>query len=218
MSKQIVHIKNYISNESVQNIRNFFNNINDSLSESQGPRVNKKNKLGFNGCWDRQLHYEIKDNPIHELVDKLKKDFGNFEIYASSIRYLAGPFLPHTDIESVEKIKQIKDAGLKPGFIFLIPLWWNESHTPGTAFFDCPPEIDKPLYCEMLDILPNFSDEYVEESRNFSVKKIVMWENPGDLVAWENWQWHSSCHSRKPEYALDAWTKEFLNFKTWANN
>ena len=146
----------------------------------------------------------------------LKRDFGEFEIYSSSIRYLSAPFLPHSDIRDVEWLRDLKKQGLREGFIFLIPLWWEPDYQPGTAFLNNPVNLNEPLYADMLDIFPNYSDtpQNAYEQKNFSVKQIIRWENPGDLIAWENFQWHASCHFGKANYQKDKWVKEFVSIET----
>ena len=94
-------------------------------------------------------------------------------------------------------------------------MWWKDGYTPGTAFFNNPAKLSEPLYADMLDILPNYTDEYEVETRNFSVQKILKWESPGDLIAWENFQWHGSCNFGNIEYTRDTWAKEFISIETW---
>jgi hypothetical protein len=215
MQKKIIHKKNYISSEFVNQIRSYYERINDSLLASRGPWTFERAKLGYQGCWDRQLHYEKSDSPIHQIVSKLKEDFGDFFIHESSIRYLSAPFLPHSDIRNNNWLKELQSNGCRPGFTFLIPLWWKKGYTPGTAFFNSPANLDEPLYSDMLDILPNYSESSKEEARNFSVREIVKWESPGDLIAWENFQWHCSCHHGHIEYNKQTWAKEFVSIETW---
>ena len=215
MQKQIIHKKNYISLDLVNDIRVYFENINDSLLASKGPSDQPKSKLGWQGCWDRQLHYEKTDSPIHQIISQLKKDFGNFSICDSSIRYLSAPFLPHSDIRSIKMLQEVRSTGYKEGHIFIIPLWWKDGYTPGTAFFNSPAHLDEPLYSDMLDTLPNYADDYEFESRNLSVREIIKWETPGDLIAWENFQWHASCQFGNIEYTRDTWAKEFISIETW---
>ena len=214
MSKQIIYKPNYISVAEVQEIREYFDNINDSLAASRGPYSNAKNKLGWQGCWDRQIHWEKQDNPMHKILQRLEKDFGNFKILESSIRYLSSPFLPHSDVRSVKWIQDLKKQKTKEGFTMLIGLWWDQYYTPGTAFYNCPPKLDEPLYSEKLDILPEYSDEYQEEMRNYSVREVIKWQSPGDLIAWENFQFHSSCHFGKVSYDREKWMKEFISLET----
>jgi len=215
MEKCIAYKPKYITQSDVEKIRNYFNEINDSLLDSRGPYPNERNKLGWQGCWDRQLHYEKLDNPVHDVIDKLKKDFGDFQINDSSIRYLSAPFLPHSDVKSVKWINDQKKSGRREGFIFLIPLWWEENYFPGTAFFNSPPDLSEPLYNEKIDVLPEFSDKFQEDMRNFSVKKIIKWESPGDLIAWENFQYHSSCQFGNFVYDKNKWVKEFISIETY---
>lgn len=213
--KKIIYKNKYIPLELVNEVREYFDIINDSLSHSRGPRPNTKMKLGWMGCWDRNLHYEKLDNPIHKIVSKLKNDFGNFVIEESSIRYLSAPFIAHSDVKSTNSLQTARDNGYKEGLVFLIPLWWKDEHVPGTAFFNSPPNLNEPLYDEMADILPKYSDEFKEDARNFSVREIVKWQSPGDLIAWENFQWHSSCQFGNVEYSKDTWVKEFISIETW---
>ena len=214
--KQLVYKKNYISLDLVNEIRDYFNSINDSLSASKGPFVTPKHKLGWQGCWDRQLHFEKENNPIHLVIKKLKDDFGNFEAIENScsIRYMSAPFLPHSDISSTDLLRTMRDNGYREGFIFLIPLWWREGYNPATVFFNSPANLNEPLYSDMLDILPNYSEEFKEESKNFSIRKIINWDSPGDLIAWENFQWHSSGQIGKVEYDKTTWVKEFISIDT----
>jgi hypothetical protein len=216
--KKIIHKNNYISLDLVNEIKEYFDKINDSLFASRGPKSHQKTKLGWQGCWDRNLHYEKLDNPIHRVISKLKEDFGDFEIVESSIRYLSAPFLPHSDIRSSTWLNEHRNNGYKEGFVYLIPLWWKDGYIPGTAFFNNPANIDEPLYSDMLDILPNYSTEYEDEGRNFSVRKIIKWKSPGDLIAWENFQWHSSCSYGDITYNKNTWAKEFISIETWAKS
>jgi hypothetical protein len=215
MQKKIIHKKNYISIDQVDQIRLYYDKINDSLLASKGPYINERAKLGYSGCWDRNLHLEKLDGPIHKIIDKLKQDFGNFFIHQSSIRYLSAPLMPHSDIQSIEWLKKLRDDGWQPGYTFLVPLWWKKGYTPGTAFFNSPANITEPLYSDMLDILPNYSEQCKKDSMNFSVREVVKWESPGDLVAWENHQWHCSCHYGHIEYNKQTWAKEFISIETW---
>ena len=92
----IIHKENYISVEQVSDIKNFFDKkIRDKLSG--GPHKADQLEAGLEGCWDRSLHYELSDNPIHKVIDKLIKDFGGFHVHESSIRYMAYPFVPHNN-------------------------------------------------------------------------------------------------------------------------
>jgi hypothetical protein len=215
MLKKIIYKENYISTDLVDQIRAYYETINDSLLASKGPFPTEKSKLGWQGCWDRNLHYEKLDSPIHQIVYKLKEDFGNFFIHESSIRYLSAPFLPHLDIRNSDWLKKLRDSDRRPSFTFLIPLWWKKGYTPGTAFFNSPPNIDEPLYSDMLDMFPNYSEQFEKESTQFSVREVVKWQSPGDLIAWENFQWHCSCHHGNIEYNKQTWAKEFISIETW---
>jgi hypothetical protein len=215
MQKKILHKKNYISLDLVNQVRSYYDSINDDLSASSGPYPVERAKLGYQGCWDRNLHYELPDSPIHQVVSQLKQDFEDFLIHQSSIRYLSAPFMPHSDIRSIGWLKKLRDDGHRPGFTFLIPLWWKKEYTPGTAFFNSPANINEPLYSDMLDILPKFADSFERVSMNFSVREVVKWQSPGDLIAWENFQWHCSCHYGNIEYNKQTWAKEFISIETW---
>lgn len=213
MDQDIVYLPNYISQNDVDDIRNFYDNINDSIYASQGPYQQNKNILGWQGCWDRNLYLQNKESPIHKLIARLENDFGHFHIYNSSIRYLAGPFLPHSDIVSNDWLRSHKEQ-YREGYVFLIPLSWKKNYRPGTAILSSPPKLSEPLYEDVLEILPRYSDAHTEEMKNFSVKKILEWRSPGDLIAWKNFQWHTSCHFSDTKYTLEDWQKEFINFKT----
>lgn len=213
MAKKIIYKKQYIGHSEVDEIRKYFDEINDSPYDSRGPHDTKKNALGWQGCWDRQLHLEKIDNPIHTLISKLKNDFGDFVIYESSIRYFCAPFLPHSDIRDSAWLKQARQQNLSCGFVFLIPLWWQEHYQPGTAFYSSPAKLEEPLYVDMLEILPKFSED--SETRNFSIRQICHWQSPGDLIAWENFQFHGSCGHGIFSYDRKKWIKEFISIETW---
>lgn len=217
MPKKIIYRPNYISQDEVDAIRTYYDRINDSMKNSRGPQVNIKSKLGWQGCWDRQLHWERHDNPMHDIAQRLRKDFGDFEITESSVRYLSAPFLPHSDVKSLAWIENQKNQRKKEGMIILIALWWDQSYTPGTVIYSSPPNLDEQLYSERLDILPHFADEHREEMRNFSIKEIIKWNSPGDLVAWENFQFHSSCQFGDVVYDREKWMKEFISIETCIN-
>ncbi len=208
----IIHKENYISAEQVSAIKHFFDKkIRDKLSG--GPNKADQLEAGLEGCWDRSLHYELKDNPIHEVIDKLIKDFGGFHVHESSIRYMAYPFVPHSDIRNSEWLLAQRQ-NFYPGYTFLIPLWWKEDYNPGTAFFSSPPQANQDLYIQQQDILPKFSEQYKKQARNFGVKEIVKWKSPGDLIAWKNFQWHCSLSQKDYQYSDTSWCKEFISIET----
>jgi len=213
MEKQIIYTENYITIDQVDHIKKYYEDIGDSLLASRGPYKHSKHKIGWSGCWDRQLHYENTDCPMFNIIDKLQKDFGNFEIYSSSIRYLSSPFLPHSDIETLDWVS--KNRHRTEGFTFLIPLSWKKDYRPGTAFFNSPAKFNEPHYSDFPDILPKYSDNFIDETKNFSVRKIFEWKSPGDLIAWENYQFHCSCDFSNTVYDFDSWTKEFISIKVW---
>ena len=208
----IIHKENYISAEQVSDIKNFFDKkIRDKLSG--GPHKADQLEAGLEGCWDRSLHYELSDNPIHKVIDKLVKDFGGFHVHESSIRYMAYPFVPHSDIRNSEWLLEQRQ-NFYPGYTFLIPLWWREDYNPGTAFFSSPPEANQDLYIQQQDILPKFSEQHKKQARNFGVKEIVKWKSPGDLIAWKNFQWHCSLSQKDYQYSDTSWCKEFISIET----
>jgi hypothetical protein len=215
--KKVCYKEQYISDFELSEIRDFYHvKINDSIYHSNGPYTQKNHKLGWQGCWDRSLHLEILDNPIHNLIAKLKDDFDDFIIDSCSVRYLSSPFLPHTDVVNLDWIQNIKQQNCKEGWIFLIPLSFVDGYRPGTAFLTNPPDLSEPLYCEMLDILPNYSEQHQQEMKNFSVRQVIEWKSPGDLIAWENFQWHCSCQFDSTEYHPEKWVKEFISIKTYS--
>ena len=72
----IVFKKKYIDLDSIQSIKKFFDvTINDKLD------TELKNFVPGKGmCWDRPLRFEIKKNPIHNIVDKLKNWNSNIKL------------------------------------------------------------------------------------------------------------------------------------------
>jgi hypothetical protein len=215
MQKQLIYKENFISLELVDEIRTYFDEINDSLLDSSGPFDHSKHYLGWAGTWSRQLHFELPHNPIHLVVDKLKQEFGNFECQTDkcSIEYLSSPFLPHTDIHNLDYIQKLRANGNPKVYIFIIPLWWKPGHTPVTGFFNSPPNFDEPLYSDMSDIFPKYAPNKFDESLNFSVRQAFPWKSPGDLIAWESFQWHSSGAMGDIEYSRSDWSKEFITME-----
>lgn len=218
MKKQLIYKENFISSDQVNEIRTYFDKINDSLKASSGPFDTPDHYLGWSGTWSRQLHFELPDNPIHLIVDKLKQEFGDFECQPGkcSIEYLSSPFLPHTDIHSDEFLQELRARGNPKVYIFLIPLWWKTGHTPVTGFFNSPPDLNEPLYSDMADIFPKYAPTKFDPSVNFSVRQIFPWKSPGDLIMWEGFQWHSSGALGNIEYARDNWSKEFITLEVIA--
>lgn len=215
MQKQIIYKENFISLDLVDQIRTYFDKINDSLAASRGPFDQPDHYLGWAGTWSRQLHFELPDNPIHLVVDKLKQEFGDFEcrLARCSIEYLSSPFSPHTDIYDVEFLKELRARGKPTVYIFLIPLWWKPGHTPVTGFFNNPPDLDEPLYSEVSDIFPKCVPITFDETVNLSLRKMFSWNSPGDLIAWEGFQWHSSGALGDIEYSRTDWAKEFITIE-----
>jgi hypothetical protein len=215
MQKQLTYKENFISLDHVNKIRTYFDEINDSLAASSGPFDQPEHYLGWAGTWSRQLHFELPDNPIHLVIDKLKQEFGDFECDTRycSIEYLSSPFLPHTDVHNVEFLKELRAKGNPKIYVFIIPLWWKLGHTPVTGFFNSPPNLDEPLYSDMSDIFPKYAPSKFDQSADFSVRQMFPWKSPGDLIAWESFQWHSSGALGNIEYTRTDWAKEFITIE-----
>lgn len=212
LMEDIIHKISYVSHEEVKKIKHFYDiTINDKFSN--GPKKNIKVEGVSEGCWDRPLRLDNNNNPLITVINKLHKDFGNFEIHTASVRYLAFPFAPHTDIRDTSWYQNYRKKYSR-GYTFIIPLWWNHDYQAGTAFFSCPPEDDQPLYEEYNDCLTQYSDVGKVAGKNFGVKKIIQWQSPGDLIAWKNFQWHCSLSPRGYSYNLEKWVKEFISIET----
>jgi len=210
--KKIEYKENFISRELVAEIKNFYDVIvNDDMSNS--PRADAKLKNGLIGCWDRPLKLDLDGNPLTAVVDRLREEYGDFEIYESSIRYLAAPFGPHTDIRNHDWLVEQRKTHT-PGFTFLIPLWWEENYRAGTAWFDSPAKEDQLLYGERLDLLPEHTESFKNLEKNFSVREIFEWQTPGDLIVWESFQWHCSLSPKGHVYNSTKWCKEFVSIET----
>ena len=207
----VYYQESYISIEHAKKIKNYFDvTINDNFSN--GPKPQNKFTHNFTGCQDRPLRLENSDNPLHVVIDKLKQDFGDFYLHTGSIRYMNYPFGPHTDIRTQEWLLEQR-KNYNDGHIFIIPLWWEKNYTAGTAFFSSPPSQNEPLYIEHQSILPQAVDD--REIRNFSVKRLLYWKNPGDLIVWKNYTWHSSFAPNGYNYSHDKFCKEFISIETW---
>ena len=209
------HIENYYN---VDEINTYFDKINDDLSG--GPKTNKSSAYGYAGCWDTPLRLENIDNPIHKLLDKLKQSFGDFDLIPNnaSIRHLSHPFTVHDDTGTrYILIDFLKSVGAKRYLTFLIPLSWQLETTPGTAFFSSPPKLHEPLYREKLDILPHYSEEKQSEMAKYSVSAIFKWKNPGDLIAWKDFVFHSTLDSHTYKYSLepDGIAKKFISMRVY---
>lgn len=211
--EDILYKPNYVPYDEIVKIKHFYDKIiNDSFSN--GPKENLNLENGMQGCWDRPLRLERSDNPIISVINNLHKEFGAFEIHEASIRYMAFPFGPHTDIRNTAWLKAYR-KNYDRGYTFLIPLSWKEGYQPGTAFFSCPPDDAEPLYEECLEWLPKYSEKGKIIERNFSVKQIIKWQQPGDLVVWKNFQWHCSLSPQGYVYDSKKWVKEFISIETY---
>ena len=203
--------ENYISSTNILKLKKFFDEtVNDWFSN--GPKRCDDWEEQLYGCFDRPLRLERKDNPLLPVIDNLKQDFGDFEIYDGSVRYMNYPFPPHTDVRSSETIMEQRKKH-NNGYVFIIPLWWDKEYQPGTAFFNSPPKLDEPMYIEYQSILPApKSDKLV---KNLSIKRLIKWKNPGDLIAWRNYQWHASLTTSGYNYSQDKFCKQFISIETW---
>lgn len=209
----IIHKTDYVSLDDVKKIRRFYNAVIDD-SFSGGPYSTEILKNGIAGCWDRPLRLDRGDNPLLPVIEKLHEEFGAFEIHTASVRYMAFPFGPHTDIRDTEWLKKYRKDHDR-GYTFLIPLSWKKEYQPGTAFFSCPPDDAEPLYEECLEWLPEHSATGKSIEKNFSVKQIIKWQQPGELVAWKNFQWHCSLSPAGYVYDSKNWVKEFISIETY---
>ena len=208
-----IYREKYVDDQLLKEIKNFYDKVNDRLSG--GPFVDKSElgtPYGMMGCADRPLRLEYENNPLHKLIAKLKVDMGDFHIHEGSIRYLYYPFGPHTDVKSNEHLLESRKK-YRNGYTFLIPLSWKEGYKPGTAFFDSPPKEDQQLMCERHDVLPRLNK--ANASKNFGIKQLMPWKNPGDLVAWMNHQYHTSMIGGDWVYNDKEWCKEFISIETF---
>jgi hypothetical protein len=151
-----------------------------------GPRKFTNTQLGYQGCSDINLRLDRPDSPIHSLIRKLETDFGKFYIHTSSLRQLYYPFMPHTDIRSLENLQEYRNKGYTEGWTFL-----NEC-------IQCVP----------------YTSEYTRQAMNFSVKSVLH-QQAGDLVAWKNFQWHGTGYDVNWNYNHNDWCKRFVSIETW---
>ena len=210
---EIVHKEKYVDDALLGKITSYYRELNDILVGGPVVSINPISaNLPKEGCSDRPLRLEYPDNPIHELIDQLKADFGDFHIHTASIRYLYFPYGPHSDVKSSEQlIKARRDY--RHGYTFIIPLSWKEGYTPGTAFFDSPPKEDQPLMAEHQDVLPKLQKETA--NKNYGVKKMITWKSPGDLIAWMNFQYHCTMVDPNMPHNDKEWCKEFISIETY---
>ena len=213
--QDIIHHPQYVAPQDVQTIKQWYHDV-VADDFSGGPHHTDTMQWGMSGCWDRPLRLDRPDCPLTPVIHRLQQDFGPFEIHNCSIRYLAFPFGPHSDIRSTEWLQTYRRDWLR-GYTFLIPLSWRDDYQPGTAFFSSPPQDDEPLYEECGDVLPQYADTHRSQAKNFSVKRIVQWQHAGDLVAWMNFQWHCSTSPQGYHYHNDPTlaAKEFISIETY---
>ena len=218
MGKRTSYVKQFISTEEIAAIRGFYEKMDPA--PSGGPWKSSTVRLGHEGAWDRSLHLDKPGlNPGKMIVDRLQRRFGLFDVYTSSIRYLAAPFAPHSDVISAEWLLKKRATGLLPGWKFLIPLAWIDGYNPKTYIFSSPPEHNEKLYSEYQHDLPYTVNDLdgSDRSKNFSIKTILEWKDPGDLLAWEDFQWHCSSDPDGMKYNLTDWRsacKEFISVET----
>ncbi len=211
----VIYKEKYLDDDLLGRIRTYFDELNDTLHG--GPLKNTIDPLytsapPMEGCSDKPLRLENADNPTHELVKKLKDDWGDFHIHTCSIRYLYFPYGPHSDVRSSEDLLEQRKK-YKYGYTFLIPLSWKPGYRPGTAIFDSPPKQDQLLMAERQDVLPKLQKE--SASKNFGIKRLMEWKNPGDLIGWMNYQYHSSMIGGEAPHNDKEWCKEFISIETY---
>ena len=218
MGKRTSYVKQFISTEEIAAIRGFYEKMDPA--PSGGPWKSSTVRLGHEGAWDRSLHLDKPGFiPGKMIVDRLQRQFGDFDVYTSSIRYLAAPFAPHSDVISAEWLLKKRATGLLPGWKFLIPLAWIDGYNPKTYIFSSPPEHNEKLYSEYQHDLPYTVNDLdgSDRSKNFSIKTILEWKDPGDLLAWQDFQWHCSSDPDGMKYNLTDWRsacKEFISVET----
>lgn len=212
--QDIMHHPQYVAPQDVHNIRQWYHAV-VADDFSGGPHETQHLPQGLTGCWDRPLRLDREDCPLRPVISRLKEDFGAFDMHNGSVRYLGYPFSVHSDVRSTEWLQDYQRDHQR-GYTFLIPLSWRADYQPGTAFFSSPPQEGEPLYQECLDVLPQYTDSHRSLTKNFSVKRIVQWQQPGDLVAWMNFQWHCSTSPQGYLYHNDPnlAAKEFISIET----
>jgi hypothetical protein len=216
--KEIGYYSSFFSSDEILELKHFYNvTVNDWWSEDAAypePRLER----GLHGCWSRPLRLEREDNPLHKMLNRLKEQFGDFRIHEGSLERMAYPFMPHSEVRTSEWRKEQRKRGYRPGYVFLIPLWWKDDYKAGTAFFSNPPDEEDDFYEDHHDILPRMSSENYHNAleKNLGVTSILMWEKPGDLICWSNYLWHASTDPDGYEYSneFDNACKEFITIET----
>tara|TARA_R100000081_G_C4803041_1_gene165495 strand:+ start:539 stop:1216 length:678 start_codon:yes stop_codon:yes gene_type:complete len=217
--EDIIHKPQYISLDDIKKIRFFYNCVIDDTMNG-GPVKSDKVKAGVQGFWNRPLRLEYPENPVHKVMQRLREDFGDFEIVTACVAYMSYPYGPHTDTRSWEFLRNYR-KNYRDGWKFLIPLAWKKDYQPGTVLFSNPPRDDESLYEDHSEWLPELSCDSkptVEEratsfAKELGVKSIIKWQQPGDLVAWKTFQWHCSLSPKGYKYDLKSSTKEFLTIE-----
>lgn len=208
----IIHKIGYVSLDDIKKIRSFYNFVIDD-SMSGGPVESNHVKDRVEGSWNRPLRLEYPDNPIHKVIKSLHDEFGDFEIHTSSVAYMSYPYAPHSDIRSVKWLREYRKK-YRGGYKFLIPLAWKKDYQPGTVFFSNPPGDHESLYEDHSECLPELSNDSKISVKELGVKKIIKWQQPGDLVAWKTFQLHGSLSPKGYVYDPKNWIKEFITIET----
>ncbi len=209
--EDVIHKPQYVSLDDIEKIRFFYNLVIDD-SMGGGPVKSDKVKDGIQGFWNRPLRLEYAENPLHKVIQRLREDFGDFEIVTACLAYMSYPYAPHTDTRSWEWLREYRKK-YRAGWKFLIPLAWKKDYQPGTVFFSNPPGDHESLYEDHSDWLPELSNDSKISAKELGVKKIIKWQQPGDLVAWKTFQWHCSLSPKGYKYDLKKSTKEFLTIE-----
>ncbi len=178
-----------------------------------GPRKFTNTQLGYQGCSDINLRLDRPDSPIHSLIRKLETDFGKFYIHTSSLRQLYYPFMPHTDIRSLENLQEYRNKGYTEGWTFLLITELKPNYNASTIFYNNPPRMNEPNMNECIQCVP-YTSEYTRQAMNFSVKSVLH-QQAGDLVAWKNFQWHGTGYDVNWNYNHNDWCKRFVSIETW---
>jgi hypothetical protein len=181
---------------------------------SGGPEKFSNTKLGYQGCSDINLRLDRPDSPVHSLIKKLETDFGNFYIHTSTLRTLYYPFMPHTDIRGIDHLQQYRKQGYTEGWTFLLLTEIKPNYNASTVFYNNPPHMNESNIDECSQCVP-YTSEYSQQAMNLSVKKVLH-QKVGDLVAWKNFQWHSTGYDKNWNYNHSDWCKRFVSIETWS--
>jgi hypothetical protein len=200
MKKTIDYYPNFISEEEAANFLKFYEKLDDKLLD--GPRKHIGLIAGKTGGYNRITHYQTpyskgKYFPIDAVMDKIIDKFGDFIIGGITIKNMHWPLGVHTDAGTLIQYLKTTKLKVRPLRTFMIPLWWDCTFPVKTYFFSTPAEYNEPSFNDYAEDLPKYikqedGDIQQFQSVDFSVKKILEWKNPGDLLTWENYQHHCS--------------------------